>query len=230
MKAHILQHVPFEDIGSIASWLRLRDSRISYTRLFENQYFPSLENVGLMVVLGGPMSANDESVFPWLQREKVFIRDAIQRGIPMIGICLGAQLIANALGAPVYPNVHKEIGWFQVLAASCGKDVFQFPQKLLAFHWHGETFDLPAGAIRLAKSEGCENQAFQICRHVLGLQFHLETTPESIKGLVENCRSELVPGPFIQTEQQLLQAPAETYREINGIMGELLSYVTGNSC
>jgi GMP synthase-like glutamine amidotransferase len=225
MKAHILQHVPFEDLGSIASWLKMHDAEVSHTRLFENQSFPALENLDLIIVLGGPMSVNDEFEFPWLRREKAFIRDGIRRNIPMVGICLGAQLIAGALGMRVYPNAHKEIGWFRVVSTSQEEDTFPFPKEFVAFHWHGETFDLPAGAVRLAKSEGCENQAFQIGRRLIGLQFHLETTPESLHALVENCRSELIPGPFIQEEQHLQQVAAGRYLKINAIMSELLSYV-----
>jgi len=145
----------------------------------------------------------------------------------MLGICLGAQLIANALGACVYRNAQKEIGWFSVMSTNHGEDHFRFPKQFLAFHWHGETFNLPPGAVLLARSEACENQAFQIGRHIIGLQFHLETTPESLRALVDNCRSELVSGTYIQTERRLQQAQTTTYASINNIMSELLSYLTG---
>ena len=227
MKAHILQHVPFENIGSIASWLEARQATATYTRFFEHYVLPELKALDLIVVLGGPMSVNDESTLPWLRTEKEFVRDAVRRGIPMVGICLGAQLIASALGERVYRNACREIGWFPVMATSPAENSFRFPKKCRVFHWHGETFDLPTGAVLLARSEGTENQAFQIGGHVVGLQFHLETTPESVRALIDNCRSELVPGQYIQTEDNLLQTAAATYAKVNSIMSELLSYITG---
>jgi GMP synthase-like glutamine amidotransferase len=144
----------------------------------------------------------------------------------VLGVCLGAQMIASALGARVFANAHKEIGWFPVQAVSTDSDSFRFPPQATVFHWHGETFDLPPGAIHLAKSAGCNNQAFQIGRNVIGLQFHLETTPETADQLIRHCREELVTGEYIQTEQALRSVPVETYRNINRLMNEVLAYIT----
>jgi GMP synthase-like glutamine amidotransferase len=225
MKAHILQHVPFEDIGSIRGWLEARQAEITYTRFYETDHLPALKGLDLVIVMGGPMSINDEVVFPWLCDEKSFIRAAVQEGIPMIGICLGAQLIAGALGARVYRNAQPEIGWFPITAAPNEGDCFRFPERCLAFHWHGETFELPPEAVLLASSEACKNQAFQIGRHLLGLQFHLETTPDCLQSLVANCRQELIPGPYVQSEQILTQVAADTYADIDILMSDVLSYV-----
>ena len=226
MKAHILQHVPFEGIGSIGSWLENCQATVAYTRFFENSSLPRLRKLDLIIVLGGPMSANDESALPWLRPEKEFIRDAVRRGIPMVGICLGAQLIASALGARIYRNACKEIGWFPIMSAPYTENSYRLPKTCCVFHWHGETFDLPTGAVLLARSKATENQAFQIGRHVVGLQFHLETTPESVRALVDNCRGELIPGQYTQTEKKLLQTAVATYTRINYVMSALLSYVT----
>ena len=225
MRAHVLQHVPFEDIGSIGSWLAERDAQITYTRFYQKALLPDLKTIDLIIAMGGPMSVNDELELPWLREEKRFIRSAIQNGIPVLGICLGAQLIASSLGARVYRNPLKEIGWFPIEATPAAGEGFRFPAKCEVFHWHGETFDLPANAVRLAKSAACENQAFQIARNVLALQFHLETTPENLRGLIENCERELVPGAYVQTKQQLGSAPPETYSRINALMDQLLSYL-----
>jgi GMP synthase-like glutamine amidotransferase len=225
MKIHVLQHVPFEGIGSMASWLAERGAAISSTRFFENPALPGPQGFDLVIAMGGPMSVNDEATLPWLRPEKEFLRQAVAHGVPVIGVCLGAQLIASALGARVFRNADKEIGWFPIRATAGGEDTFRFPQECTVFHWHGETFDLPDGAIRLAQSAACLNQAFQFKRHVIGLQFHLETTPESARSLVEQCGDELVPGAYIQTAAQLLQAPGNTYAEINRLMGEVLAYV-----
>jgi GMP synthase-like glutamine amidotransferase len=176
--------------------------------------------------LGGPMSVNDEADLPWLKEEKHFISEAISSGKPVLGICLGAQLIANALGARVYPGRHKEIGWFDIECTSNDPDLFRFPKTATVFHWHGETFDLPPGASRLARSAGCENQAFQIGSRVMGLQFHLETTPESAASIISHCRYELVEGTFIQSEDELLRVPAASYAAVNALMADVLSYIT----
>ena len=226
IRAHVLQHVPFEGIGSMASWLLSRGAQIGYTRFFEDSLLPSADGLDLVIVMGGPMSVNDEGEFPWLKPEKQFIREAIQKGIPMVGICLGAQLIANALGAKVYRNRKKEIGWFEIEAVTQADNRFQFPKQFLAFHWHGETFDLPTGSFLLARSTVCENQAFQIGDKVIGLQFHLETTPESMDLLINHCRDELVADDFIQNEALIRGIDSSNFTHINRLMSEVLTQVT----
>ena len=142
MHAHVLQHVPYEDIGSIQPWLAARSATVGYTRFFEGAGLPALDGIDLVIAMGGPMSVNDEAELPWLVAEKAFVREAVTRGLPVLGICLGAQLIASALGARVYRNAEKEIGWFPVEAVAGAADGFRFPDSSLVFHWHGETFDL----------------------------------------------------------------------------------------
>ena len=205
MRAHYLQHVPFEGLGSIRSWLTVAGYEITHTRFFESTALPDRNEIDLLVVMGGPMSVNDEVNFPWLVQEKQFIYSAIQAGKPVFGVCLGAQLIASAMGARVYKNRLKEIGWFPVQSIpSIGEPTFRFPPSVMVFHWHGETFDLPSGAVRLARSEGCENQAFQLGQSVIGLQFHLETTPESARKIISHCRAELLPSRYVQSETAIV--------------------------
>jgi len=227
MRAHFFQHVPFEGLGSIGSWLESRGASVTGTRFFEKHTLPAVNDVDLLIVMGGPMSVNDESVHPWLKDEKRFIGEAITRGKPVLGACLGAQLIANAMGARVYRNSEEEIGWFPIHSVTIPgvKDAFQFPKQPVVFHWHGETFDLPAGAIHLARSDACENQAFQLGRNVIGLQFHLETTPQSARDLIGECSHELVPAKFVQSEETILSAPAERYAAINALMSDILSFL-----
>jgi GMP synthase-like glutamine amidotransferase len=226
MRAHYLQHVEFEGLGSIAPWLKAAGYEITNTRFFESAKLPDLKKIDLLVVMGGPMSVNDEDDFPWLIYEKQFIREAIHSGKPVLGICLGAQLIASAAGAGVYRNSVKEIGWFPIYGISSqDRSIFSFPPKVEVFHWHGETFDLPSGAIRLAKSDGCENQAFQIGKSVIGLQFHLETTPKAAREIVSHCQDELVPSKYIQTKEEILSAKGKTYKSINQLMGVILSFL-----
>ena len=197
MNVHILQHVAFEGIGSIDSWLNQRNTNVSYTRFYESTELSDLSEIDLIIIMGGPMSVHDEVDFPWLVEEKKFLRDAISAGIPMLGICLGAQLLASALGAEVYKCSQKEIGWFDI--AKVPNTGFQFPDTITVFHWHGETFTLPEGAVQLARSAACEQQAFQFNDNVIGLQFHLETTPDSINSMIQHCYSEIIPNKFIQT-------------------------------
>lgn len=208
--------------------MRERAWSLATTRFFESPArLPSPDEVDLLVVMGGPMSVNDEREFPWLVEEKQFVRRILAAGKPVLGICLGAQLIANALGARVYPNRAKEIGWFPIHGVpSDDPDTFRLPATADVFHWHGETFDLPTGAVHLARSAHCEHQAFQVGRRALGLQFHLETTPASARALVEHCRSELVPSPTVQDEATLLATSPDAYGRINALMGSVLEFLT----
>ncbi len=224
MNVHILQHVAFEGIGSIDTWLDQRDANVSYTRFYESAELPALSEIDLVIIMGGPMSVHDEAEFPWLVEEKRFLREAIRAGIPMLGICLGAQLLASALGAEVYTNSQKEIGWFDITKVQ-NSNAFQFPDTISVFHWHGETFTLPEGAVQLARSAACEQQAFQFNDNVIGLQFHLETTPDSINSMIQNCHSEIIPGTFIQSEEAIQSVKQESFNRINTLMFEILSYI-----
>ena len=226
MRAHILQHVSFEGLGSIEPWLYNQGADLSWTRFFENSHLPPLDEVDFIIALGGPMSVNDEEQFPWLVDEKRFLAGAIQGGKTVLGICLGAQLMASAMGSSVFPSKEKEIGWFSVHAEQYRPDLFPFPAVTDAFHWHGETFDLPPAAARLAHSAACRNQAFQLGKRAMGLQFHLETTPESADAIITHCAHELVDGPFIQSEAELRRIPADRYRSLNTLMVGILEYLT----
>lgn len=226
MNVHILQHVSFEGIGSIDKWLNQRNANVSYTRFYESTDLPALPEIDLIIIMGGPMSVHDELECPWLVEEKKFLREAIKAGIPMLGICLGAQLLASALGAEVYKCSQKEIGWFDI--AKVPNTGFQFPDTITVFHWHGETFTLPEGAVQLARSAACEQQAFQYGKNIIGLQFHLETTQETIVLMVENCHEELVADIFIQPESVVQSVKVENYEKINNLMSCILNYITKN--
>lgn len=228
MKAHFFQHVPFENLGCIESWLHDKNYAIDHTPFFDPekaQTLPSLDQIDFLIILGGPMGVGDHVEFPWLCREKEFIHQAIARGKKVLGICLGAQLMARALGAKVYPNPVKEIGWFPINGQATDPDLFSFPPAMEVFHWHGDTFALPAGARLLASSRACPHQGFQMGPTAIGLQCHLETTPASVQALVENCGHELVGGPHIQTATTMLAPNAQRYAAMHQLMFSLLDFL-----
>ena len=207
MKLHFLQHVPFEDLAHIQIWADSKNITVSKTALYEkNPLFPSMDSFDMLVIMGGPMGVYDEDKYEWMADEKRFIDQAISNCKTVLGICLGAQMIASVAGARVFPNEHKEIGFFDVTRVGPDDNLSllrSVPHKFGTFQWHGDTFDLPIGSIHLAKSDVCSNQAFQIGDRVLGLQFHLESTAQSIQKLIDNCGDELVKAPYIQTAEQI---------------------------
>ena len=224
MRVHILQHVPFEGLGSIAPWLEARSAEVTATRLFEEARFPRASDIDWLIVMGGPMSVNDERRHPWLVSEKRFIAEAIAASKRVLGICLGAQLIASALGAKVLANPEREIGWFPIeplgsAPRSALASLFQAPMEV--FHWHGETFELPPGATCLARSAACEHQAFSIGERVLGLQFHLETTAQGVRALLEHCPDDLAPGRWVQSGSEMLRTHGG-FRRIHRVMDRVL--------
>jgi GMP synthase-like glutamine amidotransferase len=221
MRARILQHVPFESPGSIATTLGSLGATVETTRLFAGEVLPAATDVDVLVVMGGPMSVNDEADFAWLVPEKSLIAEAIATGRAVVGVCLGAQLIASALGCRVYPNREREIGWFPIEPTPRGR-ASGLEVDGPVFHWHGETFDLPAGATLLASSVGCVNQAFSLGPRVLGLQFHLEATPSDVRNMVEYGRRELAPSRFVQSEAGILDAPPERYEAANAVLDGLI--------
>ena len=225
MRTHVFQHVSFEGLGHIAPWLLRSGFPVSFTRFFESPALPDPDTVDFLVILGGPMGVHDETAFPWLAEEKTFIRRFLATGKPALGICLGAQLIANALGARVRRNPEKEIGWFPVEGIPPRDPAaFRFPPSAHVFHWHGDTFDLPPGAVLLARSQACETQAFQI-GSAIGLQFHLETTPESARALIDHARAELLPGPYVQSEAELTAVAPDRYLALHRILNDLLAHL-----
>lgn len=204
MKIHYLQHVPFEGLGFIENWALENKHSLSATKFFEKHQLPNLTSFDMLIVMGGPMSVYDEEKFPWLKEEKTFIKKAIEADKIVVGICLGAQLIAEVLGAKVYPNKGKEIGWFPI--QKTGHFFFKsLPDDFFVFHWHGDTFDLPRKAVHLASSVACRNQAFLYNKRVLALQFHLEATETTLQQMIENGRNELTEGEFIQNEKLIMR-------------------------
>ena len=201
----VLQHVEFEEPAGVADWAVGRGVARRIFHLYRDATLPSLSDFDMLTVMGGPMSANDEARFEWLAPEIALVRAAIAAGKTVVGICLGAQIIAKAMGARVYPGRAKEIGWFPVRQTAGSHALFNgLPQTFTPFHWHGETFDLPREATLLASSKITENQAFAVGQHVLGLQFHMEATEESVRALLKAAAHEIGLGIFEQNPGAIL--------------------------
>lgn len=208
MRLHILQHVKNEGLGTIYSWALANNCEISTTKFYQNDLLPGINKFDALVVLGGPMGAYDEALYPWLAQEKRFIQQALQANKPILGICLGSQLLAEVLGSRVYPGEEKEIGWFPVTlqeSADKSKIFKSFPKTFSPLHWHGDTFDLPSGATLIASSEAYANQAFQFGNQAVGLQFHLELDKQAVEGFLSAEDEEILKhGRYTQTPNEIL--------------------------
>ncbi|MCS6833120.1 MAG: homoserine O-succinyltransferase [Flammeovirgaceae bacterium] len=206
MRVHYLQHVPFEGLGNIEAWIKEKNYALSATHFYQHDELPNLDELDTLIIMGGPMGAYDEDKIVWLKKEKKFIQQAIERGKKVLGICLGAQLIAEVLGARVYPHKHKEIGWFPVSLTHEGQShpfLRNVPTDFTVFHWHGDTFDMPPNAVHLAKSQATFHQAFAYGKNVLGLQFHLEMNEALIQSMLVDSEEELKKAPFVQTTDEI---------------------------
>lgn len=209
MNIHCLQHVSFEGLGCIEHWISKNNHRLSYTKFFEEVTFPNMNDVDFIIIMGGPMSTYDEEKKNWLIQEKLFIKKAIESGKIVLGICLGAQLIADVLGGKVYPNKEKEIGWFDVMFSPSFKTFApNFEHNTLkVFHWHGDTFDIPLGTTNHASSKACKHQLFTYGQKVMGIQFHPEVTVHSLHSISDSDAEELkIKTTYIQSKQEIINA------------------------
>lgn len=227
MRIHYLQHVPFEGLGNIESWALSNGHTLTATRLFANEQLPSLDRFDMLVIMGGPMSVHDEAEYVWLKAEKWFVSQVVAAEKPILGICLGAQLLAEVLGGKVTKNPHKEIGWFPITLTDAFADIEpgrRMPRQAEAFHWHGETFSLPKGAMHIASSTACDNQGFIYAGKIIALQFHLEMTQQGAEELIMHSADELVAGDYIQKEEEMLQ-DSQRFQHSNRMMETILDYL-----
>lgn len=208
MRIHSLEHAPFEGPGRIAMWAAERGHTLFRTALFNGEPLPAMDGFDLLAIMGGPMSIHEHRSHPWLADEKEFLSQAIRAGKPILGICLGAQLLADVLGGKVFENPVKEIGWFPVRLLDRNGPFSGFPDELVVMHWHGDTFTIPDGARRMAESDACPNQAFIHGDRVVGLQFHIELEQVGIEDLSAASLDEAGIERFTQTREQLLAPPA----------------------
>ena len=229
MRVHYIQHVAFEGLGAIQPYLQKKGHKLSVTHLYAGEHLPSMDTFDWLIVMGGPMGIYDYGEFPWLKAEKVLIKQAIDVGKTVLGICLGAQLIADVLGSTVdkrvvYAGKYKEIGWFDIhKSKELDETVLGnvFPDTLEVFHWHGDMFDVPAGAKAVGNSAACPNQGFVYDNRVVGFQFHLETTPESAAVLIDACGDELDGSGYVHDAQTML-ADKKRFEHLNQTMYAVL--------
>jgi len=227
MRIHCLQHVAHEPAGRIATWAGDLGHEFTVTRLFGHEPLPEVSALDALVVMGGPMGVHDESVHPWMRGEKHLVAAAIEAEKPVLGVCLGAQMIAHVSGARVYRNRFQEIGWFPVEATDEGQSRLGLPRLFQAFHWHGDTFHLPEGAVNLARTDACEHQMFAVGRRVLGIQFHLEVTPDEIAGMLDGVGNELPEGPYVQRAEDLKKS-SDACEQSNRLLDAVLARWMGD--
>lgn len=223
-----LQHVPFEGPASLTDWAHTRGHSIHCHGLYETAALPPIKEFDGLFIMGGPMNIHDDADYPWLAAEKAYIRAAIQSGHYVVGICLGAQLIAEALDATVTRGPSPEIGWFPIHRAKSCPKTLPLPEELTVLHWHGDQFDLPVGATRIAHSEICPTQGFIFKSNTLALQCHLEATPESLSALVSECEGELIPEASVMPAGRLLNQPTPTYAAMQRVLFSMLDCMTGS--
>ncbi|MDI9394163.1 MAG: type 1 glutamine amidotransferase [Euryarchaeota archaeon] len=209
MKIHVLQHSALNTLASIEEYAGIKNYPLESTRFYESKNPPAIESFDLLVIMGGPMGIYDYEENPWLRDEKAFIKQAIEAGKPVLGICLGAQLLADVLGARVYENEHREMGWFPIKAVQTDEnkpELFKgLAEEITVFHWHSRTFDLPAGSVHIFRSEGCKNQGFIYGGRVVALQFHPEATDERIKTMIVRFGPGTGDEPFVQKKEEMFE-------------------------
>jgi len=206
MKILIFKHIADEPAGHAEQWAVERGHTFSYHFWDNDHVLTALPEFDLLVIMGGLMGAYEEDTYPWLIREKILIREAIENNSKVVGICLGAQLIASAMGAGVYKNTNAEIGFHPVIIP--GNNDEWFPESgngFNVFQWHGDTFDLPEGARLIATSENVKNQAFIIGNNTLALQFHPEMDQNIVEGLLCEAYDKEKASPWKQKQETIRQ-------------------------
>jgi GMP synthase-like glutamine amidotransferase len=225
MRIHCIRHEPFEGLAAINYWIQSNNFQLSFTQVYLGEQFPSVDNFDFLIIMGGSASVYDNERFPWLKEEKKFIQKAISHNKKILGICLGAQLLADALESKVYKGPGKEIGWFPLEFNITGLPGLKFlPENLEVFHWHGDTFDIPEGAICIGSSELIPNQGFLFGRNVIALQFHCEMNVEQLTAMIDAAGHELMEGePYIQSAKKIMEK-VHLITSNNKLMFDFLDY------
>jgi GMP synthase (glutamine-hydrolysing) len=225
MRIHCVIHAEFENPGIIETWAKEQGHIILETHTYKGEILPTADKFDLLIIMGGPQSPLNIDKWPYLQDEMILITQAIKENKAILGICLGAQLIAECLGAKTEQSPYKEVGLFpiELLPAADQDPVFsKFPKNFSVMHWHNDMPGLPKNTELLAKSNGCPRQAFKVGDRIYGLQCHLEMTKNNILDMLEHCESDLKPDLYVDSKQQLLSHDLEP---VNQKMIALLDYL-----
>jgi GMP synthase-like glutamine amidotransferase len=226
MKIHCIRHEPFEGLACILNWINKHGHTLTFTHTHLNQSFPTEIDFDLLIIMGGTASLYDKKNKAWLKYESKFVSKALGANKKILGICLGAQIIAHVLGAEIYKNNKREIGWFETTFHDEGISIMPFlPKKIVPFHWHSDTFDLPQGAIGIASSEITPNQGFIYKSNVIALQFHLELNHENLKKITRALKSELLEtDDNIQSAKHIL-SKTDLINSGNSLMFEIMDFL-----
>ena len=208
MRILLLQHDPLDGPGALLEWAGSRGHQVSTSLICQGEPLPPLDSFDFLVSLGGPMGAYEEEKYLWLAAEKEYLRQAVASGKKILGLCLGCQLLADALGGKAFRHTCKEFGWQPIDPLPSGASLFGTTEVFKAFQWHGDTYSLPPGAVQLARNAAAEQQAFLLESEsggkVLGLQFHLEWTEQMARESLAEPGVAPVASPFVQTPQEIL--------------------------
>lgn len=226
MRIHAIIHAPFEELGAIETWVHQHGYMLTMTHTYQGENLPDVASFDLLIVMGGPQSSLELDKYPYLQDEVRFTKEAIAQHKAVLGICLGAQIIGESLGAKAERSPNREIGVYPIhLTNEALVDpVFKlFPDQFNVMHWHNDMPGLPEGGVLLAYSEGCPRQAFKVGDRVYGLQCHMEMTKALVQGMVEHCAGDLKPGKYVQDSATLL---SHDMSEINEKIMMILDYLS----
>ena len=220
MRVNILQHTPNEGPGLILDWAQVNGHQTFVYHPYQFGYLPTADETDLLIILGGPMSPNDD--LPWISQERELIQELLDKDVPMFGACYGAQQIAKTLGYKVSEAPAKEVGWAPVYLQS--HVIPDLPAELLALHWHQEMFEVPKEATLLFSSDAVKNQGFVMNHRVVGLQFHFEPQDDNIREMVVNDFPYIEGSILGQTATDILNIPVLTINK--EVMFKILDYIT----
>jgi GMP synthase (glutamine-hydrolysing) len=216
MKIHAILHASFETVGSIETWAAENKHSLTLTHSYLHQALPDVDAFDFLIIMGGPQSPREQDIYPYLSDEIKLIRRAISANKLVLGFCLGAQLIGEALGASTLRSPAKEVGIWPIHLTEDGKKdpLFQsFGNSFDVVHWHNDMPGIPEGAVLLAASEGCPYQAFRYNDRVYGFQFHMEITQENAKIMCQHCPDDLKPSKFTQSKEDLLNSDFDSVNQ-----------------
>jgi GMP synthase-like glutamine amidotransferase len=223
----IIKHIDIEGPGTLEYFLRSQNFfKLEIVELYREKTLPPIETCAAVISLGGPMNVYETDKYPFLKTEEDFLKSAIEKEIPILGICLGAQLLAKVCGSSVKKAKHKEIGWYKISLTDYGKNDKLFSglaDEIIVFQWHEDTFEIPKNALHLAKSKNCSNQAFRYGKNSYGIQFHIEVTSEMIENWFLEYKEKNLDIKKILSQTQKLKD--ELQKEANLIYSNFLNII-----